>query len=62
MLIEQIIEFELRGSGPIDRTCTPTTGYFYVKAKIAEENLRVGYFLQLKFFQNLRINVFWTKF
>ena len=28
MLIEQIIEFELRGSGPLGRTCTPTTGYF----------------------------------
>ena len=28
MLIEQIIEFELRGPGPPGRTCTPTTGYF----------------------------------
>ena len=28
MLIEQIIEFELRGSGPPGRTYTPTTGYF----------------------------------
>ena len=33
MLIEQIIEFELRGQGPLDRTCTPTTGYFHVKTK-----------------------------
>ena len=34
MLIEQIIEFKLRGFGPLDRTCSPTTGYFYVKTKI----------------------------
>ena len=26
MLIEQIIEFELRGPGPSGRTCTPITG------------------------------------
>ena len=29
MLIEQIIEFELRGPGPPGRTCTPTTDYFH---------------------------------
>ena len=29
MLIEQIIEFELKGPGPPGRTCTPKTGYFY---------------------------------
>ena len=34
MLIEQIIEFNLRGLGPLDRTCSPTTGYFHVKTKI----------------------------
>ena len=34
MLIKQIIEFKLRGLGPLDRTCSPTTGYFYVKTKI----------------------------
>ena len=34
MLIEQIIEFKLRGLGPLDRACFPTTGYFYVKTKI----------------------------
>ena len=31
MLIEQIIEFKLKGLGPLNRTCTPTTGYFHVK-------------------------------
>ena len=45
MLIEQIIEFKLRGLGPLNRTCTPTTGYFYVKIKISKENLRVDYLL-----------------
>ena len=34
MLIEQIIEFKLKGFGPPSRTCTPTTGYFYDKTKI----------------------------
>ena len=55
MLIKQIIEFELRGRGPpkfsktFTRTCTPTTGYFYEKTKISKENLRVDYYLQLKY-------------
>ena len=41
MLIEQIIEFKLRGLGPLNRTCTLTTGYFHVKTKISKENFRV---------------------
>ena len=39
MFIEQIIEFKLRGLGTLNRTYTPTTGYFHVKTKISEENL-----------------------
>ena len=38
MLIEQIIEFELkvpRHLGP-DRTCIPKTGYFHDKTKISK--------------------------
>ena len=66
MLLEQLVEFELRVPGLFDRTCTPTTGYFYVKTKISKENLRVDYYLLLKYLQNLTpkckiINVFWTK-
>ena len=49
MLIEQIIKFELRGDGPPDRTCTPITGYFHDKTKICYENLRVDYYLLLKY-------------
>ena len=45
MLIEQIIEFKLRGLEPLNRTCTPTTGYFHVKTKIFKENLPVDYLL-----------------
>ena len=45
MLIEQIIEFKLRGLGPLNRTCPSTTGYFHVKTKISMENLRVDYLL-----------------
>ena len=43
MLIEQIIEFELRGSGPLCRTCTrtPATRYFHDKTKISKKNFRV---------------------
>ena len=35
MLIEQIIEFELRGLGSPGRTLTPTTRYFHVNTKIS---------------------------
>ena len=55
MLIKQIIEFELRGRGPLKfsnsstRTCTPTTGYFYEKTKISKKNLQVDYYLLLKY-------------
>ena len=50
MLIEQIIEFKLRSLRSLNRTCTPTTGYFHVKTKISKENLRVEYLL-LKYLQ-----------
>ena len=39
MLIEQIIEFELKGSGPFACTSTPTTAYFYDKKKFSSELL-----------------------
>ena len=48
MLIEQIIELQLRGSGLPGQTCTPLTGYFHGKTKISQENLRVDYYLLLK--------------
>ena len=41
MLIEQIIKFELRGPGPLSRTCTPKTVYFYEKSKISKANTQV---------------------
>ena len=49
MLIEQIIEFELRGCGPPGRSYAPKTGYFYDKTKISQENLRVNHYLLLKY-------------
>ena len=49
MLIQQIIEFELRGPGPPGRTCTPTNDYFHNKTKISKEDLRVAYYLLLKY-------------
>ena len=38
MLIEQNIEFELKGPGPLSQTCTPKLGYFHDKSKISEAN------------------------
>ena len=48
MLIEQIVELQLRGPGPPGLTCTSITGYFHDKTKISKENLRVGFHLQPK--------------
>ena len=39
MLIEQIIEFELRGPGSPGRTCTPIAGYFYSPIKVWDTSL-----------------------
>ena len=41
MLIEQIIEFELRGPGPPGHICTLITAYFHDETKVSEENLPV---------------------
>ena len=41
MLIEQIIECELREPGLPSRSCTPKTGYFYDETKISKANTRV---------------------
>ena len=38
MLIEQIIELELRRPGPPSRTCTSKAGYFHDKTKIFKAN------------------------
>ena len=48
MLIERVIELQLRGPGPPGRTYTPITGYCHDKTKISKENLRVDYYLLLK--------------
>ena len=48
MLIERIIELQLRGAWASWRTCTPILGYFHDKIKISKENLRVDYYLLLK--------------
>ena len=50
MLIEQIIEYELiQPAGPSGRTYTSITGYFDDKSKIYKENLRLDYYLLLKY-------------
>ena len=45
MLIEQIIEFELRRPGPSSRARTPITANFHDKTKTPKTNLRVHYLL-----------------
>ena len=47
MLIEQI--FELRGPGSSGRICTALTGCFHDKAIIFKENIRLDYYLPLKY-------------
>ena len=65
MLIEQSFELELMGTGPPGGrpTCTPTTGYFCDKTKISEKNLRVDYYLLLKFYtrQCILLSLTWAK-
>ena len=63
MLIEQNIEFKLRGPGPRSRTCAPITGYFYEKTEIFRVNFRVDYYLLLKHCTRQRtlLPLTWTK-
>ena len=62
MLIEQIIEFELKGPGPPGRTCTPLTGELHDKTKTSKENLRVDYYLLLKYWRQCALlTSIWTK-
>ena len=56
MLIEQIIEIQWRILGPLDRTCTLTTGYFHVKTKMSKKNLLLDHYLLLQYLQNLTSN------
>ena len=49
MFLEQTIKFEFRGLVPLGRICAPATGYFYDKTKISKKNLRVDYYLLLKY-------------
>ena len=49
MLIEQVIEFELKEPRPPGRTSFPITGYFHDKTKIFKENLRADYYSLLKY-------------
>ena len=54
MLIEQIIEFEMRGPGSPGRTWIPKTGYFQDKTKISKANIRINYYLLLKILQEVK--------
>ena len=49
MFIEQTIKFEFRGLVPLDGICAPAIDYFHDKTKISKKNLRVDYYLLLKY-------------
>ena len=49
MLIEQIIEFELREQGPLGGTCTPKLVILMTPQKFLKGDLRVDYYLMLKY-------------
>ena len=49
MFIEQSIKFEFGRLVPLGRICAPATDYFYGKTKISQKNLRVDYYLLLKY-------------
>ena len=51
MLIEQLIEFKLRGLGPPDHKCSYTTAYFHDKRKIFQKNLRLDHYLLIKYYR-----------
>ena len=52
MLIEQIIELQLRGPGLPDQTCSPITDYFHDKTKTEVESSRTSLALR-KHFEDL---------
>ena len=47
MLIELI--FELIGTGPLGRICTPITGCFHDKTIFSKKNIRLDCYLLLKY-------------
>ena len=49
MLIKHIIEFELREQGPLGRTCTPKLVIVMTTQKSLKGELRVDYYLLLKY-------------
>ena len=49
MLIDEIIEFELRGSRPPGRTCTPKVVIFMTNQKFIKDNLWMDYYLLLNY-------------
>ena len=58
MLVEQIIEFELRGPRLHGCTCNPKTGHYCDNIKIAEANFRVNYYSPLKILQKAMYLIF----
>ena len=47
MLIEQTTEFQLKGPGPLGRTCTPITKKLHDETKLSKENFREDHYLLL---------------
>ena len=49
MLIEQIMKFQSKGPGLPGSSYTPITGSFHDKTKTCKQNLRLAYYLRLKY-------------
>ena len=58
MLIEQIIEFQLRGPWAPGRTCSPITGQLHNKTKISKENRRVDIIINCLILQEAMLLTF----
>ena len=63
MLSGQIIKFELRGPGPLDCTCSSKLVIFITKPEPLKKDLRVDFYLLLKYCrrQCILLHFTWAK-
>ena len=61
--MNKLLNLHLREPGSPGRTCTPITGYFHNKTKIFLANLRVDYYLLLKYYsmQDTALPLTWAR-
>ena len=61
--MNKLLNLHLREPGFPGRTCTPITGYFHDQTKISLANLRVDYYLRLKYYrrQDTTLPLTWAR-